>query len=135
MLAIKYTLFAILATGVNLLFQWFSFQWYEGVGSLYVAMLFGTLAGLVAKYLLDKRYIFYHTPVNKKDDAQKFLLYAMMGVLTTVIFWGTEIAFDRIFEAESAKYFGAALGLSVGYVTKFYLDKKFVFIHKEEAMA
>lgn len=133
MIAIKYSIFAVISTLFNLLFQYFSFQFYAGFGSLYVAMFFGTLAGLVAKYILDKKYIFYHTPKDKKDDAKKFVLYSFMGVFTTIIFWGTEIAFDALFQDSNAKYVGAVIGLSIGYVIKYFLDKKFVFIHKEEA--
>jgi len=132
MLAIKYTIFAVISTLFNLLFQYFSFKLYSGFASLYVAMFFGTLAGLVAKYILDKKFIFYHTPKDKKDDAKKFALYSLMGVFTTIIFWGTEIAFDTFSQDPNAKYLGAVIGLSIGYVIKYFLDKKFVFIHKEE---
>ena len=132
MLAIKYTIFAVISTLFNLLFQYFSFELYSGFASLYVAMFFGTLAGLVAKYILDKKFIFYHTPKDKKDDAKKFALYSLMGVFTTIIFWGTEIAFDTLSQDPNAKYLGAFIGLSIGYVIKYFLDKKFVFIHKEE---
>lgn len=132
MLVFKYTLFAIISTGFNLTFQYFSFLLYADFASLYVAMFFGTLAGLVVKYLLDKKYIFYHTPKNKSDDAKKFLLYSFMGVFTTIIFWGTEVAFDTFFLNPYAKYLGAVIGLSVGYIIKYCLDKKFVFIHKEK---
>ena len=132
MLALKYSLFAVLSTLVNLLFQYFSFTLYAGWGSLYMAMFVGTLAGLVAKYILDKKWIFYHTPKDKKDDARKFALYALMGVFTTVIFWGTEMAFYYLVPNPNAKYIGAVIGLSIGYIIKYFLDKKFVFIHKEE---
>jgi putative flippase GtrA len=155
MIAIKYTLFAIISTLLNLLFQYLSFFVYVGFASLYVAMFVGTLVGLVSKYILDKKYIFYHTPKNKTDDAKKFMLYSLVGVFTTAIFWGTEIGFDALFNSEivknigainglssesvkcivaviglngeSAKYIGAVIGLSIGYVTKYFLDKKFVF--------
>ena len=132
MIAIKYAVFATISTLFNLLFQYLSFLVYTGFGSLYVAMFFGTLAGLVAKYILDKKFIFYHTPKDKKDDAKKFVLYSLMGVLTTIIFWGTEISFDALFQDPNAKYLGAVIGLSIGYVIKYFLDKKYVFIHKEE---
>jgi putative flippase GtrA len=134
MLAIKYTLFALISTLFNLLFQYLSFLVYSGFASLYVAMFFGTLAGLVAKYILDKKFIFYHTPKDKKDDAKKFARYSLMGVFTTIIFWGTEIAFDTLSQDPNAKYLGAIIGLSIGYVIKYFLDKKYVFIHKEEAV-
>ena len=132
MIAIKYTIFAAISTLFNLLFQYFSFLVYIGFGSLYVAMLFGALAGLVAKYILDKKFIFYHTPTDKKDNTRKFALYSLMGVFTTIIFWGTEIAFDILYQDPNAKYLGAVIGLSIGYVIKYFLDKKYVFIYKEE---
>ena len=132
MIAIKYTIFAAIATLFNLLFQYFSFLIYIGFGSLYVAMLFGTLAGLVAKYILDKKFIFYHIPTDKKDNTKKFALYSLMGVFTTIIFWGVEIAFDTLSQDPNAKYLGAVIGLSIGYVIKYFLDKKYVFIYKEK---
>ncbi len=55
-----------------------------------------------------------------------------MGIFTTIIFWGTEIGFNAIFENQNAKYIGAIIGLSIGYAIKYFLDKKFVFVHKEE---
>lgn len=127
MLVFKYTLFAILSTLLNLLFQYISFSIYSGTGNLYIAMLIGTLAGLICKYVLDKKYIFYHQPQSKTDDGKKFLLYTLMGVVTTIIFWGTEIGFELAFESEFAKYIGAVIGLSIGYVAKYFLDKKYVF--------
>ncbi len=131
MLVIKYSLFAAISTLFNLLFQHFSFSLYIGFGSLYVAMFFGTLAGLITKYVLDKRYIFYHVPTGRADDAKKFTLYAFMGIFTTIIFWGTEIAFDAVFASPYAKYIGAVTGLSIGYIIKYFLDKKYVFVSKQ----
>ncbi len=135
MLAIKYTIFAVISTLVNLLFQYLSFLVYSDFGSLYIAMFLGTLAGLVAKYILDKKFIFYHTPTDKKDDAKKFVLYSLMGVFTTIIFWGTEITFDTLSQDPNAKYLGAIIGLTIGYIIKYFLDKKYVFIHKKEVIA
>lgn len=132
MLALKYTLFAAMSILTNLLFQYLSFHLYNGFASLYLAMLVGALAGLVTKYILDKKWIFYHIPKDKKDDAKKFILYFVMGVFTTIIFWGTEITFDYLFTNPNAKYLGAIIGLSVGYVIKYYLDKSYVFVHKGE---
>lgn len=134
MFAVKYILFAAISTLFNLLFQYLSFLAYTGFGSLYFAMIFGTLAGLVAKYILDKKYIFYHTPFDRTDDARKFAIYSFMGIFTTIIFWGTEIMFDTAFESPYAKYIGAIMGLTIGYIIKYGLDKKYVFIHKQEVV-
>ena len=127
MIALRYVIFAIISTIANLFFQWLSFLLYDGFLSLYLAMFLGTLAGLVLKYILDKKYIFFHETKSKKDDGKKFLLYSLMGVFTTFIFWGFEIGFDYAFDDENAKYFGAVLGLAIGYIVKYNLDKKFVF--------
>jgi putative flippase GtrA len=130
-LALKYIIFAIIATFINLLFQYFSFLSYDGFLDIYLAIFIGTLAGLLAKYILDKKYIFYHTPKNKKDDSKMFILYSFMGIFTTIIFWGFELGFDYLFQSEYAKYVGAVIGLSIGYIVKYNLDKKFVFVDKE----
>jgi putative flippase GtrA len=132
MAAVKYIIFAVISTLFNLLFQYLSFFIYSELAALYVAMFIGTLAGLIVKYVLDKKFIFYHEVKDKKDDAKKFALYSLMGVFTTIIFWGTEITFDHLSQDPNAKYLGAVIGLSIGYVIKYFLDKKFVFIHKEE---
>ena len=134
MLVVKYSLFAVISTLTNLLFQFFSFQLYLGTASLYVAMFFGTLAGLLVKYVLDKRYIFHHITRDRSDDARKFALYSLMGIFTTLIFWITEIAFDVLSESPYAKYVGAVLGLATGYVIKYFLDKKYVFIQEQEVI-
>lgn len=127
LLVLKYSFFALIATIINLFTQFISLAIYSQNFSLYIAMFFGTLTGLIAKYILDKKYIFYYVVKDKKEDSQKFILYSIMGVFTTLIFWGFEIGFDYIFDSEIAKYIGAIIGLSIGYITKYFLDKKFVF--------
>jgi putative flippase GtrA len=130
-LVFKYTVFAVISTVINIGIQSLSFYFYseEQFLSLYIAMFFGTLSGLIFKYIVDKKYIFYHKTENIKDDGYKFILYSLMGVFTTFIFWGFEIAFDYFFsdENQNAKYLGALIGLSIGYIIKYFLDKKFVF--------
>lgn len=120
-------MFALISTFVNIGFQYISLQIYKGVYDLYLAMFLGTLSGLFIKYILDKKYIFYHKPKNKKDDGVKFILYSLMGVFTTFIFWGSEISFNYLFKSENAKYAGVIVGLGIGYTLKYFLDKKYVF--------
>ena len=103
MIALKYSLFALIATGFNLLFQYLSLLVYADWGSLYLAMFLGTLVGLVCKYILDKKFIFYHTPKSKTHDLKKFIAYTVTGIFTTVIFWGTEIEFNIYFK-EAPQY-------------------------------
>ena len=124
MIAIKYSLFAVVAILLNLLAQYISFSNFYNI---YIAMGVGTIVGLVAKYILDKKYIFDYVSKNTIDNARKFVLYTITGITTTVIFWLTELSFDIIFINNSAKYIGAIIGLSIGYFIKYFLDKKYVF--------
>ena len=51
----------------------------------------------------------------------------MMGLFTTAIFWATELLCALIDPAGNLIYLGGAIGLTIGYVTKYYLDRKYVF--------
>ena len=127
MIILKYFLFAVIATVLNLLFQYFSISAYDGNGGLYIAILIGSVIGITSKYLLDKNYIFHHINKVNKREAKLFFLYGLTGVATTIIFWTFEIGFHIIFDFNSAKYIGAIIGLSIGYIFKFFLDRKYVF--------
>lgn len=127
MILIKYTIFAIIAIGVNLFLQFLVINLQSNVESLLVPMLIGTFSGLMTKYILDKKFIFNYVSVNNIDRAQNFLLYSLMGTITSLVFWTTEITFYVIFQHPSAKYLGAFIGLTIGYIIKYFLDKKYVF--------
>jgi len=126
-LVVKYTLFAIIATIGNILFQDTLNRLYHGQYDLYPSMILGTLVGLVVKYLLDKRYIFSFKRQSLLQDGQKFVFYSSMGVVTTAVFWGFEMAFDYAFRTIPMRYTGAVIGLSIGYWMKYQLDKRLVF--------
>lgn len=87
----------------------------------------GTVVGLVVKYLLDKAWIFNDREVGIKAHSRKFTLYAIMGIVTTCIFWGTETTFWLVWNDDQMREVGAILGLSVGYIIKYNLDRRFVF--------
>ncbi len=126
-LALKYAAFAAVAMAVNLAVQVICDRLYHGPLELWLAMAAGTLAGLVVKYLLDKRYIFYFRANSLAQDSGRFVLYSLMGVVTTLIFWGCEAGCDLVFGTRPMRYLGAALGLVIGYYTKYHLDKRWVF--------
>lgn len=129
-LVLRYTLFAVIATIVNLLVQELSLLLYSDRFALYVAILAGTLAGLYTKFILDKHYIFRFQTEGLGEHGKHFLLYSLMGVFTTMIFWGMELGFEFIFETRLMRYVGAILGLSIGYWVKYQLDKRFVFVRR-----
>ena len=112
---------------VNVGCQEFADRVYNGSFDLYVSMFAGTLAGLVVKYVLDKKYIFYKASRNIAHESNMFIMYTLMGVITTAIFWGTELSFDYVFQTKGMRYTGAIIGLFIGYWIKYRLDKRFVF--------
>jgi hypothetical protein len=95
--------------------------------AIMLSVLFGTGVGLVVKYVLDKRYIFRYQTHGMAHDGRTFLLYALMGVATTVIFWGFEFGFQALFGTREMRYLGGVIRLAIGYVAKYGLDKRFVF--------
>ncbi len=131
-LASKYGTFAAIATILNIVTQYISLQIYGGKFGIYIALAFGTIVGLIVKYTLDKKYIFYCKVESLKEDTWKFFLYSTMGVFTTLIFWFTELLFNYLWHVSFAKYVGAVVGLTMGYVIKYKLDKRFVFITIKE---
>lgn len=124
---VAYTLFAIAATAVNIGIQDIAVRSYAGPGYLLISVGAGTIAGLLVKYVLDKRYIFRFQAQSALHDGRTFILYSLMGVVTTTIFWGFEFGFDRLFGTREFRYLGGILGLAVGYLSKYHLDKQFVF--------
>lgn len=126
-LTINYAIFALIATAANIGAQEITIRSYDGRFSLLGALVVGTGVGLMVKYLLDKRYIFRFRARDVRHDSVTFALYTAMGLLTTLVFWGFEFAFHLAFEAREMRYVGGVLGLLIGYVTKYQLDKRYVF--------
>jgi putative flippase GtrA len=131
-LIITYVVFCVIAMATNLgtqaVLNWLLIG--QGVGSdvrLLVVLGGGTLAGLVIKYVLDKRYIFEDHSRDLSSHAKKFSMYTAMGLVTTAIFWISEAVFYLIVPTTAGLLIGGAIGLSVGYVIKYHLDRRFVF--------
>ena len=126
-LAVLYTLLAIVATIANIASQDISIRLYDGPWSIAVSVVFGTAVGLLVKYVLDKRYIFAFRADDLAHDSRTFTLYTAMGLVTTVIFWGFEFGFDALFKSKEMRYLGGVIGLAIGYLAKYQLDRRFVF--------
>ena len=125
----RYALFAIIATIVNLGVQ--RLVLISG-GQLVIyglAVIAGTVAGLVIKYILDKKWIFFDGVNGVVRQSQQFAKYTLTGVVTTLIFWATETMFWLYFGTSLMREIGAVIGLAIGYIIKYRLDSKFVFQH------
>ncbi|KAA2316348.1 GtrA family protein [Pseudooceanicola sediminis] len=126
-LVLRYAAFAVLATLANLAAQRAVLTLGETPFHFALAVGVGTLVGLVIKYTLDKRWIFGDADTGLRQHGRKFTLYSVMGLVTTAIFWGSETAFWMIWRTDTMRELGAVIGLAIGYVVKYQLDRRFVF--------
>jgi putative flippase GtrA len=134
-LILRYAAFAVVATIANLATQRFVLQ-FEDTGIYFaVAVGAGTIVGLVIKYVLDKRWIFHDLVSGVKGHSRKFSLYTAMGIVSTAIFWGMETAFWLTWQTAAMRELGAVIGLSIGYVVKYNLDRRFVFTDRQLQVA
>ncbi|WP_105382986.1 GtrA family protein [Neorhizobium alkalisoli] len=125
-LAARYVVFAVASTVVNFAVQETVVQT-APTEPLALSILAGTVAGFAVKYVLDKKWIFFDDYTSHESEIRKIALYGMFSVLTTAVFWCFEVAFWSLWRTEFAKYFGGALGLAIGYISKYALDRRFVF--------
>ena len=125
-----YIIFALIATFANLLTQRVILAFNTTTLYFIVALLLGTLVGLLIKFFLDKNWIFSDSTRGIKSQGRKFGIYTIMGILSTIIFWGTETFFWLIWQKDDLREFGGLIGLSIGYSIKYRLDKRFVFEKK-----
>ena len=126
-LALTYAILALVATVANMGAQMASMLVHRGRFDVLLSMAVGTAVGLVVKYLLDKRFIFAFKARDMAHDGQTFLLYTVMGLLTTLIFWAMEWIFHLWFDSAAMRYLGGVIGLAIGYWCKYRLDRRFVF--------
>ncbi|MFT7594153.1 MAG: putative flippase GtrA [Paracoccaceae bacterium] len=129
-LVLRYGAFAIVAVLANLLTQRLVLAATPAIGvqvSYGLALLSGTGVGLLLKFILDKRWVFYDAVQSARAETGKFGRYTLTGIGTTLLFWGAETGFWLIWQTDMMREAGAILGLSVGYVVKYNLDKRFVF--------
>jgi putative flippase GtrA len=127
-IALLYAVFAAISTGANIGCQALVVWGYSGPSAVPLSILAGTAVGLPIKYVLEKRYIFRFSAANLTHDSKLFVLYSLMGILTTALFWGIEFAFHQAFNSDAMRYLGGLIGLTLGYLLKYQLDKRFVFV-------
>lgn len=126
-IAVTYVVLAAIAIVANIGAQDLFLRLYSGPHDIVLSVAMGTGVGLIVKYVLDKRFIFGFEADDAAHDARVFALYTVMGLATTAIFWAFEFGFAQIFGTHAMRYAGGVLGLSLGYYTKYQLDKRFVF--------
>jgi len=91
--------------------------------------LIGSIAAVgityIIKFLLDKYIVFKKKGGKLKDTSEEFLKYFIFAVLTTLLNIGIQFIMTNFLGTPLE--ISIIVALSIGYGTKFVLDRKFVF--------
>ncbi len=79
----------------------------------------------IIKFFLDKFIVFKKTEKELKETSIEFLKYFGFAILTTIENIGIQFLLTNFMNAPLEISF--IIALSIGYFTKFFLDRKFVF--------
>jgi len=82
----------------------------------------------VIKFFLDKYLVFKKTTLKIKETSQEFFKYFGFAILTTIENIGIQFLLTNLFNAPIE--LSVVVALSIGYVTKFFLDRKYVFVNE-----
>ncbi|MBI5257581.1 MAG: GtrA family protein [Burkholderiales bacterium] len=134
-IALLYAVVSAIATAANIGCQALVIWAYQGPHAVPLSVLAGTATGLPIKYVLEKRHIFGFEAESLAHDGRLFFVYTFFGVFTTALFWGIEFAFHLAFGTDAMRYLGGAIGLTVGAIVKYQLDKRYVFTRRLPAGA
>ena len=122
-----YFLFAVLSSFINIIGQHIFLNFYE---NLFLAVIAGSAAGLIFKYILDAAIVFES---NRNIDLRNFIKYAFIGACITPVIWVAEVTFLNIFGTVFMRDVGALLGIALAYLIKYEVDKRFVFSYSESS--
>jgi len=77
------------------------------------------------KFFLDKYIVFKKSSLKIKETSQEFFKYFGFAILTTILNVGIQFTLTNIFKPPLEVSF--AVALTIGYIIKFFLDRKYVF--------
>ncbi|PJI91468.1 putative flippase GtrA [Yoonia maricola] len=123
---VRYAISAVVSVVANLVAQQFTVVGMPAA-PLMASIIVGTIVGFIVKYVIDKTWTFREAYTTHKGEARRITLSGLFSVLTTLIFWAFELGFYAVWQTDFAKYTGAVVGLSIGYIIKFWLDRRHVF--------
>ena len=99
-----------------------------------MAELIGSIVAVgityIIKFFLDKYIVFKKTGSKLKETSMEFIKYFGFAILTTIENIGLQFLLTNYLNAPLELSF--IIALSIGYLTKFFIDKKFVFIADNE---
>ncbi|MBN1214338.1 MAG: GtrA family protein [Candidatus Lokiarchaeota archaeon] len=79
----------------------------------------------IIKYFLDKFLVFKKKEIQLKETSIEFLKYFAFAILTTIENIGIQFLFTNAFHTPLE--ISLVVALSIGYITKFFLDRRYVF--------
>ncbi|TFG24645.1 MAG: GtrA family protein [Promethearchaeota archaeon] len=82
----------------------------------------------IIKFFLDKFIVFKAIDRKLKQTSKEFIKYFIFAILTTLENIGIQFILDNIFGFPLE--LSVIIALSIGYLTKFFLDRKYVFENK-----
>ncbi|MFX1238128.1 MAG: GtrA family protein, partial [Promethearchaeota archaeon] len=102
---------------------------YCSIDPINMPELIGSIVAVGITYLLkfplDKYVVFKKGGSNLKDSSQEFIKYMGLAILTTILNIGIQFIMTNLFRTPLEISF--IVGLTIGYIAKFFLDKKYVF--------
>ncbi len=91
--------------------------------------LVGSIAAVgityLVKFVLDKFIVFQKSKIELKETSQEFIKYFGFAILTTIENVGIQFVLSNFFSTSLEA--SVIIALSIGYFTKFLLDRKYVF--------
>jgi len=86
----------------------------------------------IIKFFLDKYIVFKKSGTELKQTSIEFIKYFGFAILTTIENIGIQFLLTNFLNAPLEISF--VIALSIGYLTKFFLDRKYVFLNKKRDM-
>jgi len=80
----------------------------------------------IVKFILDKFVVFKSTAFQLKETSEEFFKYFLFAIITTIENIGIQFLMTNVLHTPLE--ISMVVALSIGYITKFLLDRKYVFI-------
>lgn len=79
----------------------------------------------IVKFILDKFVVFEKKEVDVKETSKEFSLYFVFAIVTTLENIGIQFLLSNFLN--TPLIVSMIVALTIGYITKFFLDRKYVF--------
>ncbi|MFX1309020.1 MAG: GtrA family protein [Promethearchaeota archaeon] len=95
-----------------------------------IGSIFAVGITYIIKFFLDKFIVFKKTGTKLKETSIEFIKYFGFAVLTTLENIGIQFLLTNFLKTPLE--IGFIIALSIGYLTKFFLDKRYIFNIEEK---